>query len=183
MLFTGESCSHRGAYFELDRARLFDLPESPPALVVAAGGPRAARLAATKGDALIATEPKRELVSAYHDAGGKGARCAEVSLCWAESADEALDTMHRYARWSKLDWHVLPELATPTAFASASQEVERDDLAETPHGPDLERYLAAIRRYVDAGFDELILHQIGPEQHGFLAFFADELASELRARP
>jgi hypothetical protein len=75
---------------------------------------------------------------------------------------------------------VLPELATTRAFAAASKGVSREDLAETPHGPDVERYVEAIRPYVEAGFDELILHQIGPVQDGFLNFFAGELRTALR---
>jgi G6PDH family F420-dependent oxidoreductase len=176
----GEDCSFSGIHFELDRARLFDRPEQPTQILVAAGGPRAARIAAEKADGLIATEPSREITSAYRAAGGEGARCAEVALCWAESEDEALDTMHRYARWSQFDWDVLAELATTRAFEAASKGVEREDLEDVPHGPDLERYVDAIRPYVEAGFDELILHQIGPEQDGFLNFFAGELATALR---
>jgi G6PDH family F420-dependent oxidoreductase len=182
LLFSGETCSHRGEYFELDRARIFDLPDEPPPIVVAAGGPRAARIAGEKADGLIATEPRRDLVDAYRGGGGQGARCVEIGLCWAEKADAALDTMHRYARWTKLDWSVLPELATPRAFDAASQSVKRSDLREIPHGPDLETYVDAIEPYLEAGFDELILHQIGPEQDGFLQFFASELGPALRAR-
>jgi G6PDH family F420-dependent oxidoreductase len=182
MLFEadGQECSHSGVHFELDRARLFDRPEQPPQILVAAGGPRAAQIAAEKGDGLIATEPDRELTQAYRDAGGDGPRCAEVAMCWAESAAEALDTMHRYARWSQFDWNVLPELATTRAFEAVAKGVSRQDLAETPHGPDVECYVDAIRPFLEAGFDELILHQIGPEQDGFLNFFAGELDTALR---
>ena len=82
LLFSGETCSHRGEYFELDRARIFDLPDEPPPIVVAAGGPRAARIAGEKADGLIATEPSHEITSAYRDAGGEGPRCAEIGVCW-----------------------------------------------------------------------------------------------------
>jgi hypothetical protein len=129
---------------------------------------------------MIATEPRRDLVDAFRRAGGDGPRCVEIGLCWAESADEALATMHHYGRWSRLDWNVLPELATPRAFDAASKSIRREDLAETPHGPDVECYVDAIQRYVEAGFDELILHQIGPEQEGFFGFFASELGPALR---
>src|SRR5262245_59997851 len=182
MLFAadGEDRSHCGVHFEIDRARLFDRPEPPPPILVAAGGPRAARIAAQKGDGLIATEPSRRITEAYRGAGGKGPRCAEIALCWAESDEDALDTMHRYARWTRFDWTVLPELATTRAFEAVSRAVSREDLKETPHGPDVERHVDAIRPYLDAGFDELILHQIGPEQDGFLNFFAGELRTALR---
>jgi G6PDH family F420-dependent oxidoreductase len=182
MLFetSGEDCSHSGIHFELDRARLFDRPEDPPPILVAAGGPRAARIAAQKGDGLIAAEPSRKITDTYRDAGGDGPRCAEIGMCWAESEDEALEILHRYGRWRGFGWHVLPELATTRAFEEVSEGVTREDLRETPHGPDVECYVDAFRPYIEAGFDELILHQIGPAQDGFLNFFAGELQSALR---
>jgi G6PDH family F420-dependent oxidoreductase len=57
-LLTGQLTNYRGSYFRLDHARLFDRPDRKPAIVLAAGGPEAARLAARKGDGLIATEPR-----------------------------------------------------------------------------------------------------------------------------
>jgi G6PDH family F420-dependent oxidoreductase len=179
-LFAGGERSHCGVHFELDRARLFDLPDEPPRILAAAGGPRAAQIAAEKADGLIATEPNRKIVGAYREAGGDGPRCVEIGLCWAESEDAALETIHRYGRWRNFDWNVLPELATTRAFAAVSEGVEPEDLKETPHGPDVECYVDAIQPYFEAGFDELILHQIGPDQDGFLNFFAGELQSALR---
>lgn len=181
LLFSGEMCSYRGSHFELDDARLFDLPESPLEIVLAAGGPRAARLAGEKADGLVTTEPSEGLVEAYREAGGKGPRYAEISLCWAESEEEAVDTMHRFSRWSGFGWSVLAELATPRAFESVAKSVRPEDVAEkSPHGPDVEDYVAAAAPYVAAGYDHLILHQIGPEQTGFFRFFERELRSALR---
>jgi alkanesulfonate monooxygenase SsuD/methylene tetrahydromethanopterin reductase-like flavin-dependent oxidoreductase (luciferase family) len=71
---------YQGDYFRLDHARLFDRPDQPVPIVVAAGGPEAARLAGRKGDGLIATEPLAELVEAYRSVGGTGPRYAEVAL-------------------------------------------------------------------------------------------------------
>ena len=80
-LLSGTLTSYRGDHFRLDRARLFDRPDRKPAVVVAAGGPEAARLAGRKGDGLVATEPR--VVEAYRSAGGSGPRYAEVALCHA----------------------------------------------------------------------------------------------------
>jgi len=181
LLFSGGRCSFRGRHFALEDARLFDRPDEPPQILLAAGGPRAARLAAETGDGLVATEPRRELVDAYRKAGGDGPCMAEVAMCWAESADAARDTIHRYARWSRLGWSVLPELPSPAAFAAATKSVHAEDVAgEIAHGPDVARFVEVVRRYQDAGFDELVLLQIGPEQRGFLRFFERELAPALR---
>jgi G6PDH family F420-dependent oxidoreductase len=181
-LFAGGEQSFHGRHFQLADARLYDLPDRPPPVVVAAGGPQAARLAAESADGLVTTEPRRELVDEFLEAGGAGARYAEIALCWASRAEQARETAHRYFRWSGLGWSVLPELASPEAFAAATRSVRPEDLDEdVALGPDVERHVERIRPFVQAGFDHLILTQIGPEQNGFLEFFERELAPALRS--
>lgn len=46
-------------------------------------------------------------------------------------------------------------------------------------GPDPERHLAAIREYVDAGYDHVYLHQVGPDQDGFFDFYERSVLPEL----
>jgi G6PDH family F420-dependent oxidoreductase len=167
-LFAGGVRSFRGRHFTLADARLFDLPDPPPPIVVAAGGPRAALLAGERGAGLIATEARADLVAAYRDAGGRGPRYAEIALCWASREEHARETAHRFQRWSGLGWRVLPELPVPGAFAAASDAVRPEDLDESMAlGPDVERHVERIAPYVEAGFERLVLTQIGPEQKGF----------------
>jgi G6PDH family F420-dependent oxidoreductase len=180
LLFSGETCSYRGRQLALADARLFDRPETPPQILVAAGGPRAARLAGELADGLIATEPKHQVVQAYRAAGGRGPRMAEIGVCWARSERDALQTIHRYARWNALGWPVLPELPNTSSFAAATEGVRPEDAAKNvAHGPDPKRFLESIREFESAGFDELLLHQIGPDQKGFMRFFQEELRPEL----
>jgi G6PDH family F420-dependent oxidoreductase len=180
LLFEGGTHSYRGAWYALEDARLYDLPEPAPPIALAAGGPRAARLAAECANGLITTEPRRELVDAFAEAGGEGPRYAEVSLCWAPREEQAREVAHRYARWSGLGWNVLPELPDPPAFEAASRSVRPEDLDESVAlGPDVERHVERIRPYVEAGFDHLVLVQIGPEQQGFFDFFERELGPAL----
>ena len=179
-LFTGETCSFHGDYLALDDARLFDCPSDPPQILLAAGGLRSAKLAGAIADGLIATEPKSELVDAYRRAGGDGPRLAELGVCWAKSAKAAEETIHRFARWNRVGWEVLPELPTPKAFAAVTEGIDPEQASEeVPHGTDLEAYVKAVRRFAKAGFDEIVLHQIGPDQQGFLRFFERELRPAL----
>jgi G6PDH family F420-dependent oxidoreductase len=183
MLLHGEDDSYHGQFFTVVEGALCDRPEEPPQVVVAAGGPRAARLAATCADGLVATEPKAEIVRAFRDSGGKGPRYAEVLLCYAADEARARQTAHRNFRWSALGWKVLPELPGPDAFAEASRAIRPEDLDRAiALGPDVERHVKAIRPYVEAGFDRIILVQIGPEQERFLEFFETELRPALRER-
>jgi G6PDH family F420-dependent oxidoreductase len=182
-LLSGSLTNYRGEYLNLDQARLFDRPDRMPGIAIAAGGPKAARLAGEDGDALIATEPRADLVEAYVAAGGSGPRYAEVALCWAEREDEARQTAHRYFRWSLGGWPVMAELPHPQSFAAASKHVSPEAVAQAVTcGPSADQHLAAIDRYIKAGFDHIILIQIGPEQEKFLDFFEGALAPALRRR-
>ena len=48
-----------------------------------------------------------------------------------------------------------------------------------PLGPDPERHLDSIRQYVDAGYDHVYVHQIGPDQEGFFRFYEREVMPKL----
>lgn len=179
-LWQGDETSYEGAYFSIDRAKLWDVPEQLPTIAMAAGGPRAARLAGENGQGLFATEAKRELVDAWSSAGGSGPRYAEVALCWAKDEARALRIARERSSFSLLGWKVMTELPTPDAFESAVECVRAEDIAEKiPCGPDPERHVAAVRKYVAAGFDHIVLLGAGPDQEGFLDFFQRELAPRL----
>lgn len=182
-LLAGTLTNYRGTYFRLDHVRLFDRPDAKPAVAIAAGGPEAARLAGRKGDALVATEPRADLVEAFVSAGGSGPRYAEVALCYAEREENARETAHRYFRWAAAGWPVMAELPDVDSFAAASQHVSPEAIAQVVScGPSLDRHLEAIDRYVEAGFDHIILVQIGPAQEAFFHLFERELAPAIRGR-
>ncbi|HKU37904.1 MAG TPA: TIGR03557 family F420-dependent LLM class oxidoreductase [Polyangiales bacterium] len=179
-LWEGNEVSHDGAYFHVDRAKLFDVPKQPPRIAVAAGGPRAARLAGEEGLALFATEPKAELVQHWSEGGGKGPRYAEVGLCWARSEAEAVRIARERMSFSLLGWKVMAELPTWESFEAAASIVHDEDVAkQVACGPDPEKHVAAVRKYVEAGFDHIVLLGAGPDQDGFLSFWQKELKPRL----
>jgi G6PDH family F420-dependent oxidoreductase len=180
-LLRGNLRNFRGEYFRLDNAQLFDRSDHKPAVVIAAGGVEAARLAGRKGDGLVATEPRTDLIEAFVSVGGSGPRYAEIALCYAEREDEAKETAHRYFRWAATGWPVMAELPDVDSFAAASRCVSPEAIAETVScGRSLDHHLEAIGRYVHAGFDHLILTQVGPAQEEFFRFFEHELAPAIR---
>jgi G6PDH family F420-dependent oxidoreductase len=182
-LLAGNLTNYRGHYFRLDHARLYDRPERKPAVVIAAGGLAAARLAARKGDGLIVTEPRTDLIEAFVSSGGSGPRYAEVALCYAEREEDAKRTAHHYFRWSVTGWPVMAELPDTEGFAAASKHVTPDTVAELVScGPSADRHLRAIDRFVRAGYDHIILVQVGPQQDAFIDFFEHDLAPALRSR-
>jgi G6PDH family F420-dependent oxidoreductase len=182
-LLTGKITSFRGRHLLLDHAKLFDRPAKKPPVLVAAGGPDAATLAAEKADGLIVTEAKKELVQAYRKAGGKGPVYAEIALCAARDEKAAMKTAHKYFRWTGLGWPVLAELPHEEAFKSASEHVPVEAMGEEMScGPSADRHLEAIAEYIDIGCDHIVLNQIGPEHDYFFEMFGEELAPALRKK-
>ena len=182
LLWRGGYRSYCGRHLNLADARVFDLPAPPPPIAVAAGGPAAARLAGELGDALFATEPRRDLVEAFKEAGGSGPAYGEVPLAWARDDDAALESARRMFRFGVTGWKVMAELPNPANFDAATEAIGKEDMAEAfGYGPTVERHLEAARRFTDAGFDRLALVNAGPDPDGFFDFFREELQEPLRA--
>jgi G6PDH family F420-dependent oxidoreductase len=182
LLWRGGVRSYEGRHIEVVRAQIFDLPERPPAIAVAAGGRRSAVLAAEKADGLFATAPDRALVDTWRAAGGRGAAYAEVALSWARDEATATRIAHERFRFALLGWKVMSDLPNPDNFEAATAWIRPEDVPKAiACGPDPERHRAAIRRYRQAGFDHIVLVGVGPDQEGFLRFWQDELAPRLRA--
>lgn len=182
LLWSGGYHSYEGKHLTLEDARVFDLPETPPRVVVAAGGPAAARLAAELGDGIFATEPKPELTNSYAAAGGYGPKYGEVPLSWASDEADAVTSAHEKFRFGLTGWKVQAELPNPVNFEAATAFVTEEDMAETfGCGPDVNRHLAVAQQFVDAGFDHLALINAGPDPNGFFDFFAKELAGPIRS--
>jgi coenzyme F420-dependent glucose-6-phosphate dehydrogenase len=72
------------------------------------------------------------------------------------------------------------DLALPSHYGAVAKLVTEDTIAERiACGPDPARHLEAIQRYVDAGYDHVTIHQVGPDQEGFFAFYADHVLPAL----
>jgi len=180
-LWDGSQVNHRGRHYTVENARLYTLPDEPIEVVVAAGGPDAAALAAEIGDGIVSTAPDSEVLQSYSDAGGTGPRFGQVTLCWDESEETARETAFRVWPNAGLKGPLSQELAVPSHFEESIAMLTEQDIAEViPCGPDPERHLEAIRRFAEAGFDHIYLHQVGPDQQGFLRFYETALATELR---
>ena len=136
-------------------------------------------------DHLVAVEPKADLVSAWDTAkGDKSSRkIGQVPICWDPDKDKALQKAHDQFRWFAGGWAVNADLPTPAGFEGASQYVRPEDLAEQiPCGPDLDEIATAVKSYVDAGFTDIAVVQIGDEgQFEFLAQATEPLLGKLRA--
>jgi G6PDH family F420-dependent oxidoreductase len=181
LLWRGGYRSYEGKHLRLADARVFDLPERLPLIAVAASGPESARIAAELGDGLFATEDKASIVRHYRDAGGCGPGYAEVPMAWAQDEQSAAEEALRTSRWALTGWKVMSELPNPANFEAATTTVRTEDiLGKFACGPDPDCYLAAVQRYVDAGFDRLVMQNAGPDPDGFIDFYQRELDRPVR---
>jgi coenzyme F420-dependent glucose-6-phosphate dehydrogenase len=180
-LWTGETVDHRGQHYEVENAKLFDPPGEAPPIVVSGFGPKAVELAAKIGDGYWGHAPEGELLDTYAEHGGTGPRYAQLNLCWAK--DEATGRKTAYEIWPNagVPGQLSQDLPTWTHFEEASQMVSEEEATKsTPCGPDAQPVIDAVQQYLDAGYDHVYLHQIGPDQEGFFTFWADELQPALR---
>jgi G6PDH family F420-dependent oxidoreductase len=181
-LWQGDYRDHRGQYYTLDNARLYTLPDSPPPIMVAASGPKAARLAGRAGDGLVSTDADPELVEKFREAGGAGKPChVELAVCWAESEAKARRLALEVWPIAGFSGPLTTELPLPVHFQKVGDMVTEDRIAASVVcGPDPERHVQAIRKHLDAGYDRICVHQIGPEQDGFFRFYEREVMPVLR---
>jgi coenzyme F420-dependent glucose-6-phosphate dehydrogenase len=183
LLWQGGYQSHRGRHYTVEEARIYTLPDELPPIMVAAGKPGAAELAG-KQDGLIAVAPDHELVAAFEAAGGKGKpRYGQVTVCWAESEEEAKRTAHAWWPNAAIQGDLSQELPLPRHFEQAAEMVTAEDVAEqVVCGPDAEAHVAKVKEFAEAGFDHVYVHQVGPDQEGFIDFYASEIIPAVSGR-
>ena len=176
LLWEGGVKDHDGVHYHLENAHLFSLPDEAPPIHVSGFGPKAVSLAARVGDGYMTVGPGQELLEQYRAEGGQGTAHTGLKVCWAADRDDAIDTAYRLWPNEALPGELAQILPTVSHFEQATELVTRDMIAQsTPCGPDPETHVAAIQEHVDAGFDEVYVSQIGPDQEGFFAFYEREV--------
>ena len=99
-----------------------------------------------------------------------------LTVCWAASEAEARATALEWWPNAALKGPLGQELPLPSHFEQAAAMVDEESIAETiVCGPDPDAHLSGIREFVDAGFDHVYVHQVGPDQDGFIDFYEREV--------
>jgi G6PDH family F420-dependent oxidoreductase len=182
-LFGGGYVNYRGRHFQVESAKIWDLPDTPPPIGVAVSGRQSCRLAGRLADAMIAVEPKAELGAMFDAAGGAGKpRIGQLPVSYDADRDAAVARAHQQFRWFAGGWKVNAELPGTAAFDAASQFVRPEDVGEQlPCGADVDEYVDKLRPFVDAGFTHVALVQVGAEhQQPFIGWAERELLPKLR---
>jgi G6PDH family F420-dependent oxidoreductase len=182
-LWSGKNVNHRDRYWNVENLRLQTRPASPPPIYVAAGGKRSAELAGEMADGLIGVTPDAKTIEVFRGSGGTGKPCVgQLTLSLAATVDEAVENALEWWPNAMVPSAILTELARPSDFEAVATA------SASPHGMQdavlcadgADTIVAAVERYVGAGFDTVYLHQIGPDQDRLLDLAAAELLPHFR---
>ena len=175
-LLAGKHVNHRGRHFDVESAVLWDRHDTPVPIGVAASGPDACRIAGRQADLMIGTDPKPELGQMFDAAGGTGKpRVGQVAVSYDPSRDAAVKRAHEQFRWFGLGWKVNTDLPTPASFAAATATVQPEQVAsQLACGDNVDEFVEKIRPYIDAGYTEIALVQIGADQQAPFITWAEK---------
>jgi G6PDH family F420-dependent oxidoreductase len=181
-LWQGGVQDHRGRHYRLEHARVYDLPDQPPPIVISGFGSKSVELAARIGDGYCTVGPDRDAVKQFRAKAEAGKLVqGGLKVCWGEDETRARKLAHRLWPNDGLPGELAQILPTPEHFEQASTLVTEEALtAEMPCGPDVDRHVAAIAAYAEAGFDELYVNQIGPDQDAFFTAYRDRVLPRVR---
>jgi coenzyme F420-dependent glucose-6-phosphate dehydrogenase len=178
VLWRGEVTSFDGEFYAVENARLYTLPADPIPVMVAASGPRAAVLAGRLGDGLIGTAPEPHIVRAFDRGRRSKSRphYGQLTVCWGPDEARARKTAHQTWPTAAIPGEAGQELPNPAHFEQLAEIVTEEMIAErVVCGPDLDRLAEAVQKYLDAGYEHVYLHQIGPDQEAFIETMGREL--------
>ena len=194
-LWTEDRVSFEGDYYTTESATIYDKPEKPVPIYVAAAGPMVAKYAGRMGDGFICTSGKAmELYTEKllpNVAEGRSLssrdvpdyeRMIEVKISFDTDMDRAMqDTTH----WAAL-------ALSPDEKMSVEDPLQMEKLADALPveraasrwivSTDPEEHVERIKTYYDLGFNHLVFHAPGPNQARFMDLYAEQVMPRLRAR-
>lgn len=182
LLWKGGMQDYYGAFYTLENAQVFSLPEELPPIYIASEGPISASMAARVGGGFInaGSDAEKNLIIFRDSGGGDKPAYIEISVCWADT--EETGRMTAYEQWpipantGELN-RLLP---TPTHYEQVAKMVTVEDVAEhVVCGPDPEPYIKKIEESAKKGFDHVCIHQIGHQQQEFMEFYTKEVLPHL----
>ena len=185
-LFKGETVTHRGRV-TLVEGKLYSRPATPPLLLGAAVTEATAEAVGSWADGLLTVSAKpeqlRKVVEAFRRGGGEGKPLLlQVGLNWAPSETEALQGAHEQWRTNVLGREVNWELRSPADFDTATRFVKPEDMRESVLiSSDPGQHAAWLAEFIEIGFEELQLHQVGRNQHSFIDAFGAKVLPQLRS--
>ncbi len=192
-LWTRDRVDFQGEYYSTHGASIYDRPETPIPVYVAAGGPVVARYAGRAGDGFICTSGKGmtlytdELIPAVKEGAEKAGRdfeaidrMIEIKLSYDTDPKVALENTRFWSPLS-LSAEQKHDITDPIEMEKAADALPIEQIAKRwIVGSDPDEVAAAVKQYVDAGLNHLVFHAPGHDQRRFLELFERDLAPRLR---
>lgn len=191
-LFTGKDVKHDGRYYKLETTRLWTIPQQAPPIYIATAGPVTAKRTGQHADGIItvgAAPEKIEGIFARFEEGAREAgkdplampRILQLHMSWAETQEEAV--RNALEEWPNGGMPFpKQDIRNPSDFAEMAKLVRPEDFKNRLLiSPDPEAHRAYIQRFVDLGFDQIYLHNVGRNQEAWIDVFGREVLPKLRA--
>ena len=193
-LWIEDRVDFEGEYYSTRGASIYDRPDKPIPVYIAAGGPVVARYAGRAGDGFICTSGKGmelytdKLLPAVHegaDAEGRDTeaidRMIEIKLSYDTSYQTALENTRFWAPLA-LSTEQKHDITDPIDMEKAADALPIEKVASRwIVGSDPDEVVAQVGQYIDAGLNHLVFHGPGQDQRRFLELFERDLAPRLRA--
>jgi len=182
-LWTGEVVDHHGPHYTVDNARIYTLPDAPPPVWISGFGKASTRLAGEIGDGYVTTSPDADLLGLFRETSGGKPACAGFKAAFAPTEEEGLEDAHRLWATAGLPGELAQVLPTPRHFEQAAQLVTKEMTGSSlVCGPDIERHIESFGPYLDAGFEEIYVADIGPHYRDMIKRFGAEVLPAVRER-
>jgi coenzyme F420-dependent glucose-6-phosphate dehydrogenase len=184
-LLAGETVTHRGRITVVE-ARLYSRPDAAPLLLGAAVTEATAEFVGGWADGLLTVggDPEKvaRVIAAFRHGGGHAKRVVvQVGLGWGRTEEEALAGAHAQWRYCAIGGEVNWELRRPEDFDTATRHVRPEDMREgILVSADSGWHAARLAELIALGVDEIQLHQVGPDQEGFIETFGRDVLPRLR---
>ncbi len=191
-LLSGEVAKHDdGKYFSMERVRMWTLPQQPVPIYVATAGPITAKWTGQVCDGIITPGASIEKLKMLLDNFEKGARAAgkdpsampkllQLHMSWAETQEEAMQNALR--EWPNGGMPFpKQDIRSPEDFAEIAKLVRPENYKNRMLiSPDLDEHRAYIQQFVDLGFDEIHVHNVGRNQEAFIKAFGEQVIAKLK---
>jgi coenzyme F420-dependent glucose-6-phosphate dehydrogenase len=192
-LWSDERVTFEGDFYKTDQATVYDRPDTPVPIYVAAGGPQVARYAGRAGDGVICTSGKgmelytEKLLPAVAEGLEKAGRedtidrMIEIKLSYDPDPDAALENTRFWAPLA-LTAEQKGGLEDPIEMQRAGDALPIEQIASRwIVASDPDDAIAKIKPYVDAGLNHLVFHAPGEDQERFLTTFEEQVMPGVRA--
>ena len=190
-LFTGKRVKYQGEHITLESARLYTMPETPPPIYVATAGPVQSKRTGRYCDGIItvgAADEKIRMLMERFEEGAREAgkdpaqmpRIVQLHVSWAESRQEALENALR--EWPNGGMPFPKgDIRNPEDFQAMARFVRPENFENRVLiSPDLDEHLEYIQHYIDLGFDEVYVHNVGRNQEEFIRAYGERVIPKLR---